>query len=668
MFLSAELPLLQDFLFIFGLAIGVQLLCHQIKLPPIIGFLLTGVIAGPHFTGLVADTGQVEIMAEIGVILLLFTLGMEFSFRNLVKIRNAVLIGGGVQVGLTILLTGLLTYYSGFPYNVSVFMGFLLALSSTAIVIKLLQQKAQIDSLHGRTVLGILIFQDIIIVPMMLITPLLSGDSPNVIWDLGLMLLKFVGIGGLVFVFSRYLVPLLMMSIARTRTQEIFLMSVITLCFTIAWITSSIGLSLSLGAFLAGLILSESDYSHQALGSVLPFRDIFTSVFFISVGMLLNVYFLYEHILEITGILSLVIVIKLLSGMVSAISLKLSPKTVIMVGLCLFQVGEFAFVLASIGMKENLLDAYNYQLFLSVSVISMMLTPLGVSSASESADRLLKGRFRKGLNKLGNADVIAPETRKWLKEHLIVVGYGLNGKNLAKAARASGIQYIIIETNPDTVRMEKKKRTPIFFGDASQEEVLVHAEIKRAKILVIAISDPVATRSITHLARSLNSDLHIIVRTRYVSEIEPLRLIGANDVVPEEFETSVEIFTRVLEEYLIPRNDIENFIREVRADNYALFSHPDTVEKTFSRLKSTLSHIELKTIRIQIHSVLNGSTLARANIRQQFGINVVAILHGENLIVTPDPDAMILAEDVLYIVGTESQIAEFCKYAEQKIS
>lgn len=657
---------MQDFLVIFSLAIGVQLICHQFKLPAIIGFLFTGAIAGPHLTGMVSDTQQVEIMAEIGVIFLLFTLGMEFSFRSLVKIKNSVLIGGGIQVGLTIFITWLLVWFSGLPHATAIFFGFLLALSSTAIVIKMLQQKAQIDSLHGRTILGILIFQDIVIVPMMLLTPLLKGEGGNLAVSLGLMVLKFILIGGAVFVFSRYLVPRLMMSIARTRTQEIFLMTIITLCFTIAWLTSSVGLSLSLGAFLAGLILSESEYSHQALGSILPFRDIFTSIFFISVGMLLNLHYLLDHVILVSVVLVAIILIKLLTGMIASWSLNLPMKTVIVVGLCLFQVGEFSFVLAGIGVQENLLNQDTYQLFLSVSVLSMMLTPAGVSYSSLWADKVLKGKYTRFLCKLGPQELIPVETRTWLKDHLIIVGFGLNGRNLALAARASGIKYIIIETNPDTVVTEKKNREPIFFGDAAQEEVLHHAEIRRAKILVIAISDPAGSRRITQLVRSMNPEIHIIVRTRYVTEIGPLQELGANEVIPEEFETSVEIFTRVLEEYLIPRNDIEEFIDRVREDNYALFSKPARLKQTADRLKNNLGQVDVKTYRIRDNSVICGVSLIEANLRQTFNVNVVAISRNGETTTIPDPQLQMQAGDVLYILGSDADIHAFCRYADDQ--
>jgi CPA2 family monovalent cation:H+ antiporter-2 len=666
MLLNVDLSVFQDFLVIFGLAIVVQLICHQIRLPAIIGFLVTGAIAGPHLTGLVSDTHQVEIMAEIGVILLLFTLGMEFSFRNLIKIRKSVLLGGGIQVIFTIIAVWAICAFSGLDHSTAVFIGFLLALSSTAIVIKLLQQKGQIDSLPGRTVLGILIFQDIVIVPMMLITPLLSGKGGNLGIELLLMLLKFILIGGLVYVFSRFLVPKLLISIARTRTQEIFLMSVITLCFAIAWLTSSVGLSLSLGAFLAGLILSESEYSHQALGSVLPFRDMFTSIFFISVGMLLNVHYIFANVWSVGLALIAVTLLKLLTGFGAASALKLTMRNRIIVALSLFQVGEFSFILAGIGLQEKLLDADAYQLFLAVSVCSMMFTPAAIGYSGKWADKFLKVPVMRHLKFMGNVDSVSPDTRAWLNDHLVIVGFGLNGRNLAHAAKVSGIRYVIIETNPDTVHREKKNREPIFFGDASQEEILHHAEIKKARILVIAISDPAGSRKIVRMAKLMNPGIHIVVRTRYVSEIIPLREIGANEVIPEEFETSVEIFTRVLEEFMVPANDIDEVIRNLRADNYALLSGDDRLKKATTRLTHTLPQLDVRTYRIRDNSKLCGRSLAQANLRHLYHINIIAIGRGEENKFNPNPEELFEAGDVLFILGKDSDIHAFTKYAEDK--
>ncbi len=652
---------------IFGLAIVVQLICHQFRLPAIIGFLVTGAIAGPHLTGLVSDTNQVEIMAEIGVILLLFTLGMEFSFRNLVKIRKSVLLGGGIQVGLSIAAVWAICAFSGLNHSTAVFIGFLIALSSTAIVIKLLQQKGQIDSLPGRTVLGILIFQDIVIVPMMLVTPLLAGQGGNLGMELLFMLLKFILIGVLVYVFSRFVVPKLLISIARTRTQEIFLMSVITLCFAIAWLTSSIGLSLSLGAFLAGLILSESEYSHQALGSVLPFRDMFTSIFFISVGMLLNVHYIFANFWLVVGVLIALTVLKLITGFGAASGLGLTLRNRMIVALNLFQVGEFSFILAGIGLEQQLLDTDSYQLFLAVSVCSMMLTPASIGYSGKWADKILKMPFLRYFHMVGQADSVSPETRAWLHDHLIIVGFGLNGRNLAHAAKISGIRYVIIETNPDTVHREKKNREPIFFGDASQEEILHHAEIKRARILVIAISDPAGSRKIVRMAKLMNPNIHIVVRTRYVSEIIPLREIGADEVIPEEFETSVEIFTRVLEEFMVPGNDIDDIIRKLRADNYALLSGDDRLKKATTRLIHRLPQLDVRTYRILEHSLLCGISLAQANLRQKYHLNIVAIGRGEDYNFNLSPDEVFHEGDILFILGKDSDIYAFTKYAENKL-
>jgi len=293
--LNMEIPLLTDVVIIFGLSIGVLFICHRLRVPAVVGFLLTGIFVGPYGLGLVKAIHDVEIFAEVGIVLLLFTIGIELSIERLLQIRKAILMGGSLQVLLTFLATLFIARQLGQAFSKSVFIGFLVTLSSTAIVLKLIQERAEVDSPHGRTTLGILIFQDIIIVPMILVTPLLAGATGNLGGSLLILLAKGIGIILLVMVSAKWVVPQLLYQIARTRNHELFLLSVVVICFGVAWLTSKAGLSLALGAFLAGLIISESEYSHQALGNILPFRDVFTSFFFVSIGMLLDIGFLFRQ-------------------------------------------------------------------------------------------------------------------------------------------------------------------------------------------------------------------------------------------------------------------------------------------------------------------------------------------------------------------------------------
>jgi len=564
-----EIPFLQDIIIIFSLSIIVLFVCHQIRIPPIVGFIITGLLIGPHGLALIKSIDEVEFLADIGIVFLLFTIGIEFSIKNLLQIKKSALLGGSLQVFMTVLITYLIARQLGFQFDVSIFLGFLIALSSTAIVLNILQTRAEIDSPHGRTTFSILIFQDIIIVPMMLFTPYLSGTTGNAGVSFLLLLLKGIGIILLVYISAKWIVPKVLYQITKTRIRELFLLVILVICLATVWITSSAGLSLALGAFLAGLIISNSEYSHDALSNILPLRDIFLSFFFISIGMLLDIEFVIKQPVFLglitLGILSLKTVI---AGFIT-ILLGHPLRQGILVGLTLSQVGEFSFILSKTGIEFGLLSGNNYQLFLSVSILTMAVTPFIIALAPKIADRILMIKLPKKLISGLNPEKETKEPKK--QDHLIIIGYGVNGRNLARAAKEAHIPYMIIEMNPETVRTEKAIGEPIQYGDATNDSLLKNANIKEAKIIVVAISDPTATNRITRMARRLNPAIYIIVRTRFLQEIKPLYTLGADEVIPEEFETSVEIFTRVLLKYLVPRDAINKFIAEVRTDNYEMF-------------------------------------------------------------------------------------------------
>src|SRR6056297_1542930 len=526
-----DIPILNELVIVFGLSIGVIICCHRLKIPPIIGFLLTGLLAGPHGLGLIQATHEVEVLAEIGVILLLFVIGMELSFEELLKLRKPVFLGGLFQVLMTILVFYGLTYALGFSISKAIFVGFLAALSSTAVVLKLLTERAEINAPHGRISLGILIFQDVIVVPMMLYVTILAGGSGN----LGLTLLVLAGkillIIGVMYVLAKLILPWVLLVVVQTRSRELFLLTTLGLCFSIALLTSSFGLSLSLGAFLAGLLISESEYSLSALEGILPFRDVFTSLFFISIGMLLDTGYVFEHLWLVILISIGILLIKSMIATGASWILRYPLRVAAQTGLGLGQIGEFSFNLAGVGLSSGLIVINEYQLFLSAAILTMAVTPFLIVSAPRLAS-LLPGR---------SSSLLAMETRpegfEALKDHLIIVGFGIGGKHLARAARMANISYVVVEMNPDTVREEKSKGEPIFYGDASHNAVLEHAGISWARILAVVIADPAAIRHITESAHRLNPGLHIIVRTRFVSEINPLKTLGAREVIPEEFET-----------------------------------------------------------------------------------------------------------------------------------
>jgi monovalent cation:H+ antiporter-2, CPA2 family len=656
-----EIPLLSDVVIILGLAVVVILLFQRFRLPTILGFLITGVIAGPYGLSLIKAVHDIEILAEIGVILLLFIIGMEFSLRNLALIKRTVLLGGATQVGVTILLVALLLMSFNFTAPEAFFVGFLFALSSTAIVLKLLQDKGEINSPHGKVVLGILIFQDIIVVPMMLVAPLMAGDSDNIVLELLLMLLKGAFVIVFVLISARYLVPKLLFLVAQTKSKELFILSIVVICFAVAWLTQSLGLSLALGAFMAGLIISESEYSHQATSNILPFREIFTSFFFVSIGMLLDFSFLIEHLLIILLFTVCTFILKGIIAAIAARILQYPLRTSLLVGLSLFQVGEFAFILSKTGINSGLLTEEVYQYFLSVSLLTMAITPFVIGSYHTIANKM-SARWATAGNKLTNTPVTTDpgDELHHLEDHIVIIGYGINGRNVAKAARHADIPYVIVELNAVTVKEERLRGEPILYGDAVHGVILSHVHIHKARVVVIAISDPEATKRIISSVREVTDKVHIIVRTRFVQEMEENFRLGADEVVPEEFETSIEIFTRVLSKYLMPRDEIAVFTNTIRADNYDMLRSLSGPKTSAGSISADLPDIEVATLRIYTKDdTLVGKTLLETDVRNRFGITVVAIKRDGQTLLEVNAKTKLKRGDVVYVVGKPSDVMRF---------
>jgi CPA2 family monovalent cation:H+ antiporter-2 len=655
-----DIPLLKDVVIIFVLAMVVVYISHRLKMPAIVGLLVTGVLAGPHALGLIEAEKEVEQLAKIGVILLLFTIGIEFSLRKLMKIKTLVLVGGSLQVGATVFAVFAGAYYLlDWSFGAAMFMGFLISLSSTAIVLKMLQDRAEIESAQGRIALGILIYQDIIVVLFIILTPFLAGESggdgPSVfrLAATGVALVLFVIFG------SRYLIPAILHQTIRTRNRELFLLTVGGICMAVAFAAAE--LSLALGAFLAGLTISESEYSHEVLEHITPFRDLFTSFFFVSVGMLLNLEFMIAQPLMILLFTAAVLLGKSLIVTVASVLLGFPLRTAIISGLNLSQVGEFAFILATVGAAYSLLTPEAEQMFLAVSVLTMAGTSFIMAGAPRIADRVLRLPVPPTLERgMFQAKDLQPPSTSHCVDHLVLVGFGLNGRNVAKAARYAGIPYAIIEMNADTVRAERQKGEPIYFGDATQEAVLKMVNIESARTVVVVIQEAVAVRRIVGLARQLNPRTHIIARTRYVSELEPLRRAGANEVIPEEFETSVEIFTRVLTKYLVPREEVATLVTEIRGDGYQMLRRmsPAAAGMSAADLNLHLSDIEIAPMFVPPDSPMVGRTLAEIDMRNRTGLNLLAIRRNGEIMTEMAASTCIEENDELFVIGPPEKVAQ----------
>ncbi|KMY67242.1 potassium transporter KefB [Desulfocarbo indianensis] len=642
-------PILVDLTIVMALAVAAVYLCSLLKIPSIVGFLITGILAGPHGLGLVEASAQIEVLAEVGVVLLLFIIGMEFSFSSFKQMKKTLLVGGGLQVGLSILLAGGLGYlFLGRGAGQALFDGFLVALSSTAIVLNLLQSRGELDAPHGRAGLGILIFQDIAVIPMLLVAPLLAGGAAAGGQSGWVLLAKGAAVIALVGAAARWLVPWALERAVATRNRELFLIAVVLICFGVAWLTASAGLSLALGAFLAGLIISESPYSHQAVSNVLPLRDLFVSVFFVSIGMLMDVSFLLANIWLVPLAAILVLLIKTLAGGLATLTLGLPLRVAVAAGLGLAQIGEFSFVLAHTGITHGLLSPENYQIFLNISVLTMLLTPACLTLGSRLAAHLTTMPPR-----------LPDEAHspRHLSGHAIVVGYGINGRNVARAARLAGIPYVVAEMNSATVRQEKEKGEPLVYGDATHEPFLEYLGVAKARVLVVAIADPVATRRVVAAAKSLNPGLYLIARTRFLQEVEELAKLGADEVIPEEYETALEIFARLLRRFLVPQSEIERFVNELRSESYCMLRAPEPAGDTAGELSRLLSDVQLITLRVVAGSAAENRKLGELELRRQHGVTMLAVGRGAEVLAEPGAGTQLLAGDLAVLIGTPERLA-----------
>ncbi|MGC9516304.1 MAG: cation:proton antiporter [Methanomicrobiales archaeon] len=656
-----EIPLLQDAVVILGLSVLVLFVFQKIKIPSIVGFLLTGIIAGPSVLGLVSATGEVETIAEIGIIFLLFTIGIEFSLDRFSKMKRSVLVGGSLQVFITFIIFYLVALGYGLSNNESIFIGLLVSLSSTAIVLKMLQERGEIDSIQGRTAFGILIFQDIAVVPMMLLVPIIAGTTTNMGSSLILLFFEGIAIIFLTIISAKWIVPRILYQIARLKNRELFLLSVIVMCFAVTWLTSIIGLSTALGAFLAGLIISESEYSHQALGNIIPFQDLFTSIFFISIGMLLDVNFFIQNPLVIILLALTVLVVKSsISGIVTGF-LGYSFRIMVLTGLILSQIGEFSFILAVTGLQYELINGDTYQIFLGVSILTMAVTPFIVGAAPKVADMMLKlpipHKFKSGVYPIDSTD------QKKLSDHLIIIGYGINGQNVAKAAQKSLIPYTVIEINPDAVKSAKIVEESVVYGDASHGTILKKANIESAKVVVVAISDPIGSRKITDRAKKLNPNTYLIVRTRYMREMDALYKLGADEVIPEEFETSVEIFSRVLDRYGVSPRKIDDYITKIRSDKYEMFRNISSSNFNTCDFNVENSNLEIRNLKIEENSDLIGKNLSEIGFEERYNVNILFIQRKSEVISKPPLETIIEPEDLLVVMG----VIEDIEYLKERI-
>ncbi len=652
-----DLPLvLRDLSIVLAIATAVAIVFGRLHLSVVAAFLVAGAILGPTGAGLVAESGMVSSLAEIGVALLLFTVGLEISLTSLGKMRARILQGGSVQLFATILLTVAVLSIARVHLSEAIFIGFVLSLSSTAIVMKVYADRMELDSGHGKISIGILLFQDLAVIPMMLLIPSLrqweSAQFSSVARTLG-----EAGLGVVVILLAaRFVIPLLLKEVVRLNSREILAMTVLFLIMGIAWIARWWGLSLAMGAFLAGMVISESIYVHEIAAQIFPFRDVFNGVFFISVGMLLDLPFLARHLPLILLISAGVVLLKgICAG--AAIRTLGYPWRVSMIGaIGLAQIGEFSFLLMSEGSRDGLLGAEAYQYLLAVAIFTMVATPFMMRAAPWAGRYFVRRLIREPEPEEPGEE--SPGAGR-VDNHVIVSGYGMNGKNLARVLRSTHVPYVVVDLNDALVGEGREAGEPIFYGDVNNPEILYRVGVDRARMMVLAISDPMATRRAVAVARRANPGLSILVRTRYMADVDDLIALGANAVIPEEFETSIEIFSRVLHEYHVPAHVIAQQEELIRSGTYRILRErvPSRTAGLLSEFEEFLRRKVIELFYVSPDSPWAGRTIRDLPFQNGAGIILLAVLRKDRAIVQPSPEETVEAGDKLVLFGGHAPLA-----------
>ena len=652
-----DLPLvLRDLSIVLAIATAVALLFSKLRLSVVPAFLVAGAFMGPSGAGLVTEIRMVETLAEFGVALFLFTVGLDFAVSNLGKMQRQVLWAGGAQVAATIALSVIGLKIFGLDAPVAIFAGFLLSLSSTAIVLKVYADRLETDSGHGRISFGILLIQDMAAIPMMLLIPSLheweAGHSPEVLFTL----LKAAGGVAGILLLARFLIPRLLREVVRINSREILALTVLMVVLGTAFLASTWGLPLGMGTFLAGMVISESDYVHEIAAQILPFRDVFNGVSYVSVGMLLNLSFLAGNLPVILLMVAGVVLMKAVSAGAAVRLLGYPWRVTVITAIGLAQIGEFSFLLLSQGARESLVTFAEYQYLLAITILTMMATPFLMGAAPWAAGSFVRHGIREDEPEEPGEE--SPGAAR-IDNHVIIAGYGMNGKNLARVLRSTHVPYVIVDLNDSLVREGREAGEPIFYGDVNNPEILDRVGVSRARMLVLAISDPMATRRAVAVARRASPRLVILVRTRYVADVEDLIALGANAVIPEEFETAVEIFSRVLREYHVPDHVIAQQDQLIRSGTYRILRErvPSKDDRMLSELETFLRQKVIEVFFVSPDSPWAGHPLGDLPVGNGAGIVLLAVLREDRAIVQPSPEEKIEVGDKLVFFGGHAPLA-----------
>lgn len=642
------LKFFHQLIIILGFSIPVIYIFNKIKLPSIIGFLITGVIIGPFGFRLIDDTAGIQFLADIGVAFLLFTIGIEIQIARFLKNLSEILLTGGLQILCTFIVGAAIGWVIDLSVGQSILIGFILVHSSSALILKILKDRSDENAPQGRISIGVILFQDMMVVPMMLLIPFLAGGSGPDAWMIAWKLVKSILIILVILIAARYVIPRVLERLVGMNMRDVLVIASVVIAMGIAGVTESLGLSLAIGAFLAGLALSETDFTHQIISDISPFRDVFLSVFFVSFGMILNLDFLKAHSAYILLISMTIILIKagVVFGLVRILGYPL--RVMLLSGVLLSQIGEFSFVLAAQGFKNNIISNEIYHTFIGASVITFILTPLLVSGVYYVLNR-------RQICKV--TDDASPDHCIDARNHVVICGMGLNGRNLVRVLKDTAIQYAVIDLNFQKIRKAKGKGDKnTIWGDASSVEILRRANVEAARVMVIAISDRFLTKTCLSNAKAINPHLHVIVRTKYLADIEDLLALGADDVIPEEFETSIQIFSRVLKMFHIPNSIILTQANIIRNKSYGVFREVRYTQEAFDQISQILAQGTIETYYIADGNPIIGKSIRDVNLRAESGAMIINIIRDNQTITNPPGDFVFQAADQLILFGSHSAI------------
>ena len=645
-----DLSVLRDLAIIVGLSIPIVALAHRVRLPPLVAFLLTGVLIGPSGAGLIPDPEAVSALSEIGVVLLLFAIGLELSLSEVLRWGRSVLVAGGAQAAGMIGLVAGAGAALGVPPAQALFYGFLAAMSSTAVVTRAFADRGELDTPTGRESVSILLFQDLCVVPFMLLVPLLAGQAETSGGALWLRVAGGLAVVAALVVGGRTVVRWALDRVVLLRDRELFTLCVGFLAVATALVTAGVGFSLAIGAFLAGLIISESEYGLQALSDVLPFRALFSGVFFTSIGMLLDLPLVVGQPLVVVGATLALLAAK---AIVTAGAVMLRGRSLdvsLMTGLSLAQVGEFSFVLAAAALPLGLFAGDDYQIFLSVAALSMMVAPFLVATARPITDAVVR-RLPARQRREGEAPSASASAADAAHGHAVIVGYGVAGRYLTRMLQAAGITAVVVDQNPELVRLARGDGLPAVFGDGTRHAVLERVAGARARIIVFAVSSPVDERRGAAAAREVAPAARVVVRTRYVRSIDDLMRHGATDVVVEEFEASLELFARALRSYELPAARIARELDAVRREHYGLLRGTAAPDLKLDTLRHLGIQEALELVEVEEGSAAVDESARTLDLRRRTNAIQVAVVRGGVPIYRRDEAFRYRVGDTAVLVG-----------------